>query len=105
MKHREVDLHGLYTEEAAKDLYKHIFDLKNGRIDSILFITGKGTGALKTYVEDFLEKNELIWELRNNDGAFYVTCDQNRNTYYQNDPEDEHKKEIINDLFEEFKLN
>lgn len=96
-----VDLHGLETQEASIIAYQHMYDLINGKIDEIIFITGIGTGALKYTVENLCDKNNLNYQLLNNGGAYLVT----RKSIIINfdDEENEADWEDIKNIFEEFK--
>ena len=53
-----LDLHGKNIKEAAALVQNSFFQFENDETLSILYIvTGKGTGAIKTYVEECLEKD------------------------------------------------
>ncbi|WLP85190.1 Smr/MutS family protein [Mycoplasma seminis] len=94
---RNVDLHGLTSEEAMIEVVRHLYDLKRSKVDSVLFITGNGTGTLKAALETFLEKNSIRYEIQNNGGAYYVNAawafSDNLNT--------KHDKELEEDLIDE----
>ncbi|VEU72827.1 recombination and DNA strand exchange inhibitor protein [Mycoplasmopsis gallopavonis] len=58
MRSKQVDLHGLETDEAVIIAYQHLLEFQKNQIDSLVFITGKGTGALKTVIANLLDKEK-----------------------------------------------
>ncbi|MEE3928412.1 Smr/MutS family protein [Mycoplasmopsis ciconiae] len=98
---RTVDLHGLLTEEASIIIVNNLFDLENDKVDSITFITGIGTGALKYVVEDQVEKFNFNWTLLNNGGAYFVTKKIN-NKFIYDECSDQIDEEEIDYIFKKF---
>ncbi|SJZ43923.1 Smr/MutS family protein [Mycoplasmopsis verecunda] len=97
---RNVDLHGLTSEEAMIEVVKHLYDLRRNKVDSVLFITGNGTGTLKSALETFLDKNNIKYQTTNNGGAYQV--DAWSFTDSMNSP---HDKELEEDLLDEDDLD
>ncbi|MCU9933378.1 Smr/MutS family protein [Mycoplasmopsis cynos] len=64
----EVDLYGLESQEALIKIQEYVFDLLENRYQKIIFITGNGSGALKTTLENFINnhnKHSMIkWFLK-----------------------------------------
>ncbi|MDE6357305.1 MAG: Smr/MutS family protein, partial [Eubacteriales bacterium] len=56
----EVDLRGLYVEEAIDKVDKFIDDAYLAGMDIISIIHGKGTGALRTGIHEFLRKHSRV---------------------------------------------
>lgn len=69
-----IDLHGLTEEQAYGPILNALFELENNlHIDSIVFITGKGTGILKMVLERTLEEEGYFWVIDNkNQGSYTV---------------------------------
>ncbi|MFI3231353.1 MAG: endonuclease MutS2 [bacterium] len=60
----EVDLRGLYVEEAIEKVDKFIDDAFLAGMDTISIIHGKGTGALKNGIHDYLRRNRRVQSYR-----------------------------------------
>lgn len=60
----EIDLRGLYLEEAIEKVDKFIDDAYIAGIDIINIIHGKGTGALRTGIHEFLRRHSKIKSYR-----------------------------------------
>ncbi|MHA0272889.1 Smr/MutS family protein [Mycoplasma sp. 48589B] len=104
---RNVDLHGLNSEEAMIEVVKHIYDLKRNKIDSVLFITGNGTGTLKAVLESFLVKNKIDYELRNDGAAYYLDSDnsfKNCTNFYDDTEVEELDEDDLEDIFTGYKF-
>ena len=57
---RQLDLRGLLVEEALERLDKHIDDALLAGNQEILIIHGKGTGALRKAVREYLQESSFI---------------------------------------------
>jgi len=57
----ELDLHGMYVEDAIATLEKVIY---SGESISILVIHGKGDGILRREIRSLLEDNKCVSEVR-----------------------------------------
>ncbi|MFV8401019.1 Smr/MutS family protein [Mycoplasma sp. 005V] len=107
---RTVDLHGLTSEQAMIEVVKHLYDLKRNKTDSVLFITGNGTGTLKAALETFLEKNKIQYSIQNDGAAYHLdsrNCFANSgsNLYNNEDFEDELLDEDdLEDIFTGYKF-
>ncbi|WP_041594013.1 Smr/MutS family protein [Mycoplasma crocodyli] len=82
---RTVDLHGLYTQEASILIIQNLNDLINYQLDVVTFITGKGTGALKSEIEHILSSYDVEWNLTNADGAYVVKRNSSIDIYEDDD--------------------
>lgn len=60
----EVDLRGLYVEDAILKVEKYIDDAYLSGISTINIIHGKGTGALRSAIHTYLKKSSRIKEYR-----------------------------------------
>jgi MutS2 family protein len=60
----EIDVRGCNCDEALKLIDKYIDDAIIAKLDKITIIHGKGTGALRKAIADFLEKNNAIKSFR-----------------------------------------
>jgi DNA mismatch repair protein MutS2 len=56
----ELDLRGLTADEASPILEKYLFDAYNSGWSSVGIIHGKGTGALRAKVTEFLSDHPLV---------------------------------------------
>ncbi len=56
----EIDLRGLYVDEAIDKVDKFIDDAYLAGMDIISIIHGKGTGALRTGIHEFLRKHSKV---------------------------------------------
>ncbi|UVD81580.1 DNA mismatch repair protein MutS [Mycoplasma iguanae] len=75
----EVELHYLTEQEAYGPILNALFEMENDQnIISILFITGKGSGAMKTVLENVLEENSYEWFFENNNTGAYRVYRKNR---------------------------
>ncbi|WP_027334344.1 Smr/MutS family protein [Mycoplasma elephantis] len=62
----EYDLHGMYVDEMISFVTTKLIGL-----NEVIFVTGRGTGALKTALEDFLDSEGITYTLIN-DGKYLV---------------------------------
>jgi len=72
----EIDLRGLTFEEAEPLLEKYLFDVYRAGLNSVSIIHGKGTGALRTKVQNYLKNNSHVKSFRLghwNEGSYGVT--------------------------------
>ncbi len=60
----EIDLRGMDTVEAVCVLERYLDEAMRGRLSSVRIIHGKGTGALRTAVQQSLRKNKFIKSFR-----------------------------------------
>ncbi|UUM19563.1 MULTISPECIES: Smr/MutS family protein [unclassified Mycoplasma] len=109
-KKLEIDLHGYEWIEAQNKILLLIDDLKKFKVDKVLFITGKGTGALITQTTKLLDDHLITWELVNNNGAVLAYIHNSRdnwafwNHYQTNSRLDQAElEEIFNVSLNEFK--
>lgn len=105
---RVVDLHGLLAEEALIVITNNLFDYKTGKVDQIMFITGKGTGILKTTLENYLHSNNIRYSIFNDDGAYLINrFNEPYSTYdydsYEDDEEFSMSPLDVDNLFNNFK--
>ena len=72
----EIDLRGMTFDEAEPVLDKYIEDVYLTHLDNVSIIHGKGTGALKTKVQNYLKKHQRVESFRLgywNEGSYGVT--------------------------------
>ena len=80
----EVDLRGMTFEEAADAVDKYLDDLYLSRMDRATLIHGKGTGALRRKLGDYLKQHPRVKSQRLGDhteggsGVTVVTLDVDR---------------------------
>ncbi len=60
----EIDLRGLYVDEAIEKVDKFIDDAFLAGMDTISLIHGKGTGALRTGIHEYLRRNRRVAKYR-----------------------------------------
>ena len=60
----EINLLGKTVDEAVSELDKYLDDASLAHLSSVRIIHGKGTGALRKGVHDFLRKNKHVKEYR-----------------------------------------
>ena len=60
----EIDLRGLYGEEACLTLDKYLDDAKLAGVKTLRIIHGKGTGALRKIVMDYLRRDSRVASVR-----------------------------------------
>lgn len=60
----EIDLRGLYVDEAIEKVDKFIDDAFLAGMDTISLIHGKGTGALRTGIHEYLRRNSRVKKYR-----------------------------------------
>ena len=60
----EIDLRGLYGEEACLTLDKYLDDAKLAGVKTLRIIHGKGTGALRKIVTDYLRRDSRVASVR-----------------------------------------
>ena len=58
--HREIDVRGLMVDEAEQVLGKFLDDAVIGRLGQVLIIHGKGTGALRKGIHDYLKHHKSV---------------------------------------------
>ncbi|EFF41336.1 Smr/MutS family protein [Mycoplasmopsis alligatoris] len=95
---RTVDLHGLFVQDASILIVSNLNDLTKNRISSILFITGKGTGALKSELEHILSTYDVEYEILNKQGAYLV---KNKIQYYIYEEDEIASQKDIDKLYDE----
>lgn len=60
----EIDLRGMYGDDAAIMLDKYLDDAKRAGVSSVRIIHGKGTGALRKAVTAFLKQDSRVKSIR-----------------------------------------
>lgn len=108
-----IDLHGLEVEDLIKVVSNVIYEFKLEKVQKIHFITGKGTGALKTSLENLLDSEGIYYSVHNNGGLYEIAFwDQNQNKQYYSYNEysfdeyladEEEIDDIFNDSLDRFK--
>lgn len=68
----ELDLHGLYPEDALVKLDVFLYENFNKKIQAVRVIYGAGTGRLKEEVLNFLFKHGLVEEHKDEGGSVVV---------------------------------
>jgi DNA mismatch repair protein MutS2 len=63
----EIDIRGKYSEDAIEELDKYLEDANLAGLDWVRVIHGKGTGALRTAVRNYLKGHRYVQDFR--DGA------------------------------------
>ena len=58
--HREIDVRGLMVDEAEQVIGKFLDDAVIGELGQVLIIHGKGTGALRKGVHDYLKHHKSV---------------------------------------------
>ncbi|MGZ9755896.1 Smr/MutS family protein [Mycoplasma sp. 394] len=82
MKNNTLDLHGAYTQDAKPKIQEMIMDLEDLRVSEVEIITGKGSGALQTTLEDFIRnynkthKIKLVYKTINQGGSYLIYLEQ-----------------------------
>ncbi|MEQ8200238.1 MAG: endonuclease MutS2 [Syntrophomonadaceae bacterium] len=72
----EIDLRGKYSEDAITELDKYLEDANLAGLDRVRVIHGKGTGALRLAVRDYLQGHRYVREFRDGmrqEGGYGVT--------------------------------
>jgi DNA mismatch repair protein MutS2 len=72
----EIDLRGMYSDEAIKTVEQAIASALTGNVHSLRIIHGKGTGALRQAVQQHLQHHPAVSTFRNgllNEGGAGVT--------------------------------
>lgn len=72
----ELDLRGKYAEDAVAELDKYLDDANLAGLDRVRVIHGKGTGALRLAVREYLQGHRLVREYRDGmgqEGGYGVT--------------------------------
>jgi DNA mismatch repair protein MutS2 len=72
----EIDLRGMYSDEAIKTVEQAIASALTGNVHSLRIIHGKGTGALRQAVQQHLQNHPAVSTFRNgllNEGGAGVT--------------------------------
>ncbi|WP_322960980.1 Smr/MutS family protein [Mycoplasmopsis cynos] len=114
----EVDLHGLESQEALIKIQEYVFDLLENRYQKIIFITGNGSGALKTTLENFINNHnkhskQKIKSTPVNNGSYQLEVyydfdlenEINDNNYYDNDVLNDKmiSQKDVDNIFDEWK--
>ena len=60
----EVDIRGMMTDEGVMEVDRFIDNCILGGIETITIIHGKGTGALRAAVHDFLKRHKNVKNYR-----------------------------------------
>ncbi len=63
----ELNLLGMTTDEALRELDKYLDDARMAHLTSVRIVHGKGTGALRTAVQQYLKKQKWIASYRTGD--------------------------------------
>lgn len=63
----EINLLGMTTDEAVMALDKYLDDARMSHLDTVRVVHGKGTGALRTAVQNYLRKQSWIHSYRTGD--------------------------------------
>lgn len=95
---KHFDFHGKTEEFVAAKLPNLIQEnvLKNN--ETIVLISGRGTYAMKTHLENYLNEYEGIsysWDDRSN--SFFVRKKEEKNTYQDDDSEDNFYKDYFDE--------
>lgn len=61
----EINLIGLTTDEAIYRLDKYLDDARMAHLDSVRIVHGKGTGALRSAVQNYLRRQSFVKSYRN----------------------------------------
>jgi DNA mismatch repair protein MutS2 len=61
----QIDLRGLLADEAIYKVDKYLDDCYIARVSPVTIIHGKGTGALRAAIQDYLRKNPRVKSYRN----------------------------------------
>lgn len=72
----EIDLRGKYAEDAVTELDNYLEDANLAGLDRVRVIHGKGTGALRLAVREYLQGHRLVREFRDGvrqEGGYGVT--------------------------------
>jgi len=72
----EIDLRGKYAEDALSELDKYLEDANLAGLDWVRIIHGKGTGALRLAVRDYLKGHRYVRDYRDGlreEGGYGVT--------------------------------
>ncbi|WP_134110768.1 Smr/MutS family protein [Mycoplasmopsis mustelae] len=76
MFNKELDLHGLHSEEAIAKISTAMIDLESSLIDALYVQTGIGTGVMQAVLEDFIFRYnatndyKISYETLNNGGVY-----------------------------------
>ncbi|WP_029512502.1 Smr/MutS family protein [Mycoplasmopsis iners] len=74
---KEIDLHGMNQEQAVAAIETALLSAQNQKNLKMTIITGKGTGALKTVLEEALKQHNLTYSTSNNGGMYEIQFSQN----------------------------
>ena len=61
----EVDLRGMMSDEAVLQMERYIDSAVMAKLKTVTIIHGKGTGALRTAVQNALKHNRMVKSFRN----------------------------------------
>jgi DNA mismatch repair protein MutS2 len=73
---REIDLRGKYSEDAIEELDKYLEDANLAGLDRVRVIHGKGTGALRTAIRNYLKGHRYVQDFQDGgreEGGYGVT--------------------------------
>ena len=76
----ELDLHGLYPQEALEKLELFLFDCYQNKKNKCRIIYGFGTGKLREVVLENLKNNPLIDEVVEEEGSCVAVFSDSRLT-------------------------
>lgn len=63
----EINLLGMTTDEAVMALDKYLDDARMSHLDTVRIVHGKGTGALRSAVQNYLRRQSWIRSYRTGD--------------------------------------
>ncbi len=63
----EINLLGMTTDEALMALDKYLDDARMSHLDTVRVVHGKGTGALRNAVQNYLRKQSFVRSYRGGD--------------------------------------
>lgn len=102
-KNVQIDLHGLTWESAQSKILFLIEELKTYKVDTVLFITGKGTQTLKTNTTYLLDQNFIDWEYVNKNGAILAYIQEDNIYFGEENYSNSDDQKNIEEIFEKFK--
>lgn len=60
----EINLLGMTVDEACSELEKYLDDAAMAHLENVRIVHGKGTGALRKGVQEYLKKNKHVKSFR-----------------------------------------